>query len=694
MGPGRQAQWDSPARNSLSKFPPQLGRPVSSDYPAKRFVHSHPPFSAITISTIHLQWLPEVDLWSQMLEADDRVSEEKDALRIGVIYRRKSAKQTSKDVQMGRTSIAISENESYKSQFRRQDPKRKPKQAAANKKTIQLMQEFVTERAAFFKEVDSFDLVEESPSPKNLGRWVQEHGEKQMRLQDMRSAFHPVLRKWLRKQPVSYGSASLTDILETQLTPKHDLGDAESSEVSDSCSDKLMHQGSSSISLGCGKTGEESSPSLDNIIRSSSIVAQSKGKGNVKKVQDVTENGECENDEKELEVAVERLSLYSSSSSSCQHVNAFTKLLKLCGQSSPSTLSDAFSEFWLAVNLQTIQLNLVPFLIMGIFFGHSQITNISKVGEGTYGEAFKGGGCVFKIVPIDGDFLVNGEVQKRSSELLEEVLLSLALNSLRGHLGEESKKNTCKNFIETRGIRVCQGAYEEFLIKAWQDWDLKHTSENDHPESFPKQQCYVVFILEDGGKDLESFVLKNFDEARSLLIQVTAALAVAEVACEFEHRDLHWGNILLSHNSDETVEFVFKGQQLHARTFGLSISIIDFTLSRMNNGNSILFMDLASDPALFEGPKGDKQSETYRKMLEVTHGCWEESFPKTNVLWLQYLVDVLLTKKTFGQTTKDERELRSLKKRLLSCNSAEDALMDSFFAPLWIEDHSAAISKQ
>lgn len=49
---------------------------------------------------------------------------------------------------------------------------------------------------------------------------------------------------------------------------------------------------------------------------------------------------------------------------------------------------------------------------MGIFVGHSHITNISKVGEGTYGEAFKGGGCVFKIVPIDGDFLVNGEVQK------------------------------------------------------------------------------------------------------------------------------------------------------------------------------------------------------------------------------------------------------------------------------------------
>jgi hypothetical protein len=35
-----------------------------------------------------------------------------------------------------------------------------------------------------------------------------------------------------------------------------------------------------------------------------------------------------------------------------------------------------------------------------------------KVGEGTYGEAFKVGNCVCKIVPFDGDFRVNGEIQK------------------------------------------------------------------------------------------------------------------------------------------------------------------------------------------------------------------------------------------------------------------------------------------
>jgi len=35
-----------------------------------------------------------------------------------------------------------------------------------------------------------------------------------------------------------------------------------------------------------------------------------------------------------------------------------------------------------------------------------------KIGEGTYGEAFRAGETVCKVVPIDGDLLVNGEIQK------------------------------------------------------------------------------------------------------------------------------------------------------------------------------------------------------------------------------------------------------------------------------------------
>jgi len=44
------------------------------------------------------------------------------------------------------------------------------------------------------------------------------------------------------------------------------------------------------------------------------------------------------------------------------------------------------------------------------FFSGSK--TIVKVGEGTFGEAFKVNNYVCKIVPFDGDFRVNGEIQK------------------------------------------------------------------------------------------------------------------------------------------------------------------------------------------------------------------------------------------------------------------------------------------
>ncbi len=62
---------------------------------------------------------------------------------------------------------------------------------------------------------------------------------------------------------------------------------------------------------------------------------------------------------------------------------------------------------------------------------HTTLSGIRKIGEGTFGEAYKGNGLVFKIVPMEGSTLVNGEVQKRADEILAEVLVALRLNGLR-----------------------------------------------------------------------------------------------------------------------------------------------------------------------------------------------------------------------------------------------------------------------
>ena len=45
------------------------------------------------------------------------------------------------------------------------------------------------------------------------------------------------------------------------------------------------------------------------------------------------------------------------------------------------------------------------------------------------------GSVVFKIVPMEGAALVNGERQKGAADLLAEVEIALALSALRGTLG-------------------------------------------------------------------------------------------------------------------------------------------------------------------------------------------------------------------------------------------------------------------
>jgi len=123
--------------------------------------------------------------------------------------------------------------------------------------------------------------------------------------------------------------------------------------------------------------------------------------------------------------------------------------------------------------------------------------------------------------------------------------------------------------------------------------------------------------------------VRDFDEARSILLQTTVTLAVAEQECRFEHRDLHWGNVLISRpepaatltaverereegeegeEEEDTTggRHMLRGVPVHIHnTGGVRVALIDFTLSRLDTGNdNVAYFNLAEDPGLFEGPQG------------------------------------------------------------------------------------------
>ena len=72
-----------------------------------------------------------------------------------------------------------------------------------------------------------------------------------------------------------------------------------------------------------------------------------------------------------------------------------------------------------------------------------------------------------------------------------------------------------------------------------------------------------------------------------MLRQTALGLAVAENALEFEHRDLHWGNVLICRTEDEFVESALLGEKMMVESQGVRVSLIDFTLSRLKKGSKL-----------------------------------------------------------------------------------------------------------
>ncbi len=73
--------------------------------------------------------------------------------------------------------------------------------------------------------------------------------------------------------------------------------------------------------------------------------------------------------------------------------------------------------------------------------------------------------------------------------------------------------------METHGAGVCRGRYAAPLAAEWAAWDARNGSENDDVAGFGPGQLYVVFVVADGGADLERFDVRSAAEARSILLQ-------------------------------------------------------------------------------------------------------------------------------------------------------------------------------
>ena len=298
------------------------------------------------------------------------------------------------------------------------------------------------------------------------------------------------------------------------------------------------------------------------------------------------------------------------------------------------------------------------------------LETVFKIGEGSYGEVFKTEAwgkkdLVLKVVPF------NQEEERETifSHILPELMICSSFKSLVNH-----DYNSTPNFIDMMRASCVRGSFPQQLISEWDAYDSRKGSENEDPRVYGEDHLHLIMALNNGGTDLEKHQFFSSQEALSIFRQVSYSLAAAESEFEFEHRDLHWGNILVSTSAPQTIKYLIRGEEVQCPTHGVMASIIDFSLSRMKKDGFVVHTDLSEDEDLFSG-QGDYQFEVYRMMRRENKNSWLQFNPKSNIFWLHYMVSKLLTKK---YKSRSKAHLTSLKRfqemgrEILSCSSALD----------------------
>ncbi|THH13630.1 hypothetical protein EW146_g6606 [Bondarzewia mesenterica] len=313
-------------------------------------------------------------------------------------------------------------------------------------------------------------------------------------------------------------------------------------------------------------------------------------------------------------------------------------LLAECGQTTPHE----FSAF-----IETFPMD----LIVGGWSGTTSALRdvaFQKIGEASYSEVFGIGDVVLKIVPIrDEDAKLSlGELAdvecpapSDAKDVRKEVIVTKAMGEL------------CNGFVKLLRTYVVRGKYPSLLLDLWDEYNDKKGSESIRPDMFTLSQLYAIIVLPNGGPDLEAYTFSNptktgWRQACSLFWQVTRILAQAEDLMAFEHRDLHWGQILVKNDpsSPPTRRNVAKSKlPMDHPTHGVMATIIDLGLARMdssdNPGEHTVHWT-PFDEEIFEGEGRtlcEYQFDVYRYMRNNNGNDWETYHPLTNVMWLHYL---------------------------------------------------------
>ena len=307
--------------------------------------------------------------------------------------------------------------------------------------------------------------------------------------------------------------------------------------------------------------------------------------------------------------------------------------------------------------------------------------HIEKIAEGSYASILRmqlkndpSGFSIWKLMPIKSKDATEPEYDYQT--FIEDAVSEVKALSLMSEI---------PGFVELRkqGVRVLQGIVPPVLQRIFTAWAEANPDEATNTDEYSENQYWLLIEMSDAGSDLEMLLKKGFPDGTRLNKErsgsrltpyqawdifwgVAEALAAGEMHAQFEHRDLHPGNICIKRKASTAADDsnATEAPANIIRYTDLEVTLIDYTLSRAKLGQDEILVNSMQDKELFnqysEDENDQRQYETYRHMRDLVEGrptegsygrrskqtdttkLWRKYVPKTNLLWLHHLLFILL----------------------------------------------------
>ncbi|KAJ2968047.1 hypothetical protein NUW58_g10309 [Xylaria curta] len=296
--------------------------------------------------------------------------------------------------------------------------------------------------------------------------------------------------------------------------------------------------------------------------------------------------------------------------------------------------------------------------------------SIVKIAEASYAEVYRvtneRGTSIIKVIRMSSPIKPQTKTQQKAGLVDEE---PHGESDLQGELQISEWVADIPGFVVYKQRYIVQGKSCRELLETHQAFHKKlKRKDPDRLQFYPSPSRYLddtrflVVELGDAGTALEDFELATADQLWDIFFHVAIALARAEARIEFEHRDLHEGNLCIRKVS----EAIPKDERDRTGFFGFSgleITILDYGLSRAqaDYDSEPVAYDLERDLSIFTSEHA-AQCRVYRQMrsfllrgdriclppedhrIPYAHGIdgpitWAIHEPYTNVLWLAYLYE-------------------------------------------------------